>query len=63
VWGTEEGGKGMSDPSDDDKCPHCGRELETGFGLAGGGFGPYTYCPEHGVIDKFQDPEMENEKA
>lgn len=28
-----------------DKCPHCGTELETGFGLAGGGYGAYTYCP------------------
>lgn len=25
-------------------CPHCGGETETGFGLAGGGFGIYAYC-------------------
>ncbi|MGY2987653.1 hypothetical protein ACVI1K_005000 [Bradyrhizobium sp. USDA 4508] len=25
-------------------CPKCGAELEMGFGLAGGGFGPYEYC-------------------
>jgi len=29
---------------EDSSCPHCGGELQTGFGLAGGGFGPYTYC-------------------
>lgn len=28
----------------DDKCPHCGSTLETGFGLAGGGYGVYEYC-------------------
>lgn len=29
----------------DNKCPKCGTELESGFGMAGGGFGVYTYCP------------------
>jgi hypothetical protein len=28
----------------DSRCPSCGAETETGFGLAGGGYGPYTYC-------------------
>ena len=27
------------------ECPHCGTFLEVGFGLAGGGYGAYTYCP------------------
>lgn len=39
-----------------DKCPKCLGPLEMGFGLAGGGYGPYTYCPIHGVIHKSQDP-------
>lgn len=26
-------------------CPHCGALLEQGFGLAGGGYGVYEYCP------------------
>lgn len=26
-------------------CPKCGEQLIMGFGLAGGGFGPYTMCP------------------
>lgn len=25
-------------------CPHCKGITESGFGLAGGGFGIYTYC-------------------
>lgn len=29
-----------------DKCPKCGEPTEQGFGLAGGGFGVYTYCPK-----------------
>ena len=27
------------------KCPDCGSPLEAGFGMAGGGYGPYSYCP------------------
>jgi hypothetical protein len=42
--------------NDMDKCPHCGKDLEYGYGLAGGGIGPYAYCEEHGVIRKEQDP-------
>lgn len=26
-------------------CPHCGAETESGFGLAGGGYGIYVSCP------------------
>jgi hypothetical protein len=29
-------------------CPKCGTELERGYGLAGGGIGPYEYCPKDG---------------
>lgn len=25
-------------------CPKCGEPTGDGFGLAGGGYGPYTYC-------------------
>lgn len=25
-------------------CPLCGGPVELGFGLAGGGYGPYIYC-------------------
>lgn len=41
------------------KCPdHPGGSVETGFGLAGGGFGPYTYCNECGrVLTKANDME------
>ena len=33
-------------------CPTCGKPAETGFGLAGGGYGIYSYCPEHGTLTK-----------
>lgn len=28
----------------DMKCPQCGGPTSFHFGLAGGGYGPYTYC-------------------
>lgn len=34
----------------DSACPTCGAETETGFGLAGGGYGPYTYCPSCEIV-------------
>lgn len=44
------------------KCIHCGTDLEMGYGLAGGGCGPYLYCPNEACtnpeFEKFQDPEM-----
>lgn len=33
-----------------DKCPKCNVEAESGFGLAGGGYGVYTYCPQCGAM-------------
>lgn len=32
----------------DGMCPTCGHPLETGFGLAGGGYGVYEYCANEG---------------
>lgn len=51
------------DPSEKDKtlpeyrqdlpCPNCGGATETGFGLAGGGMGIYSYCTKcGGVVSK-----------
>ena len=31
-----------------DECPKCKVPYEVGFGLAGGGYGAYTYCPQCG---------------
>lgn len=31
-------------PVNGNKCPDCGSELEAGFGLMGGGYGPYWGC-------------------
>jgi len=44
------------------KCPKCGKRLEAGYGMAGGGIGPYFYCETEGcgTFIKSQDPEMEN---
>lgn len=39
----------------DDPCPDCGRKLFRGFGLAGGGYGPWATC-ECGYFMKEQEP-------
>jgi len=39
----------------DGLCPTCGQRLETGFGLAGGGYGVYEYCANeqcNGLVTK-----------
>ena len=43
-------------------CPKCNSELEMGYGLAGGGIGPYVYCSNEqcDYFEKFQDHEMDN---
>lgn len=40
-------------------CEKCGQEMECGYGLAGGGIGPYFYCETEGCdgFKKFQDTE------
>ena len=42
-----------------DACPKCGcRKLATGYGLAGGGCGVYTYCEACGTLtSKIEDYE------
>ena len=36
-------------------CEKCGGELEMGYGLAGGGIGPYLYCLQcFHVAEKFK---------
>jgi len=42
-----------------DKCPNCGTETEHGFGLAGGGYGPYVFCPREGC-DYFAKLQVED---
>lgn len=36
--------EGMPEVDQGGRCPHCGGPTVDGFGLAGGGFGVYTYC-------------------
>ena len=45
-------------------CPKCLKEMQCGYGLAGGGMGVYFFCETIGCeqFEKFQDPEMENPK-
>lgn len=31
-------------------CPKCGGETEQGFGLAGGGYGVYSYCSKCEIV-------------
>lgn len=42
--------EGLPEMGDHDLCPECKSELELGFGLAGGGYGPYTYCLNCGKV-------------
>lgn len=42
-------------------CPKCHNEtIEHGYGLCGGGIGPYSYCTTEGCnyFNKVQDPEI-----
>lgn len=43
-------------PNQHERCPECGGRLEMGYGLAGGGFGAYEYCPRCEIIvNKWQE--------
>lgn len=33
-----------------DECPACKVPAETGFGMAGGGYGVYSFCPQCGQM-------------
>jgi hypothetical protein len=40
-------------------CPKCKNLLEMGFGLAGGGYGPYLFCETcQEIVEKWPDPEF-----
>jgi hypothetical protein len=43
-----------------DLCPRCSTPTEMGFGLAGGGYGAYQYCPScEEIVKKWQEPDVE----
>lgn len=45
-------------------CPECGTELASGFGLAGGGYGAYIYCPNEDACGKyFHKTQMSDDKT
>ncbi len=43
-------------------CSKCGKEMRSGYGLAGGGMGVYFMCETEGceTFQKFEDSEMAN---
>lgn len=49
--------EGIPPIKDQTHCDQCGAELEFGFGLAGGGYGTYLYCDEHGIVAKDNEDE------
>jgi hypothetical protein len=41
------------------QCVHVGATIDTGFGVIGGGIGPYTYCANCGtLLTKSQTEEL-----
>lgn len=42
-----------------EECPLCHTQTEQGFGLAGGGYGVYVYCPNDGC-DYFTKLQVED---
>ena len=50
--------EGLPEFAQGDPCPKCGGQTEDGFGMAGGGFGVYTYCTSCGeVVTKSEFPD------
>jgi len=63
--------EGIPEYSTGHRCPnHPDLLAETGYGLAGGGMGVYTYCPDEScgkilsksLDDKFEEGQFDNEK-
>lgn len=48
--------------ADTGKCPNCAGETEDGFGHAGGGYGPYTFCASCGMVVTKTEENQEPEK-
>lgn len=50
---SSEKAKHLPEYRQDLPCPNCGGKTETGYGLAGGGMGVYSYCEKcGGVVSK-----------
>jgi hypothetical protein len=47
----------LAHTSEGQGCPKCGAPTEMGFGLAGGGYGPYAYCSDDACdyFEKWQE--------
>lgn len=47
-----------------DTCPKCSTPVEMGFGLAGGGYGAYQFCPKcEEVVQKWQEDDGQPDEA
>jgi hypothetical protein len=45
-------------------CENCGKEMQIGYGMAGGGgLGPYFFCEDCEVLEKFQESELQQGKV
>jgi hypothetical protein len=61
--------EGVPEYDDSLSCPHCGsNDKHTGYGMIGGGMGPYTLCANCGMLiskseDKSCDSHEENDNA
>ena len=46
-------------------CEKCGKEMQCGYGLAGGGAGVYFVCETEGCggFTKFQDQDLDEKRA
>lgn len=49
-------------PPEGPPCPKCGAPTVDGFGLAGGGYGPYTYC-ENDKCDYFDKTHLPDDMS
>jgi hypothetical protein len=45
-----------------DRCPKCGTETETGFGLAGGGYGVYVFCTNEACEGYFAKQQSDDDE-
>jgi rubredoxin len=59
VCGNDCGHDKPEDLPNTDVCPDCQVQGKYGYGLAAGGIGAYTYCPQcYRLLQYMPDPDM-----